>query len=119
MMNRLLVLLPSIGLALTACAPGEPESIVIVNARVIDGGGGPARNVNVRVVAERIATVGDFEPSSGDTLVDADGLVLAPGFIDVHSHHDYKTGRCETRSWARTTSAMRHRKRWRRWRICY
>ena len=91
-MKRSLALLPSIGLALTACAPGPPEPtpVVIVNARVIDGSGGPSRNANVRVVGDRIDAIGDFEPAPDDTTVDAEGLVLAPGFIDVHSHHDYK-----------------------------
>ena len=92
MIKRILPLLTSVGLAVAACAPGEPEPapVVIVNARVIDGSGGPARNANVRVVGDRIAAVGDVEPSAEDSVVDADGLVLAPGFIDVHSHHDYK-----------------------------
>ena len=82
----------AIGLALTACAPSEPEpaGTVIVNARVIDGSGGPSRDVNVRIEGDRIVAVGDFEPSTGDTVIDAGGLVLAPGFIDVHSHHDSK-----------------------------
>ena len=80
----------SVGLASTACAPAEPTSTVIVNARVIDGSGLPSRNVNVRIAGDRIAAVGDFEPAAEDTLVDAEGLVLAPGFIDVHSHHDYR-----------------------------
>jgi len=44
--------------------------------------------MNVRVVGERIAAIGDFEPSAQDTVIDAGGLVLAPGFVDVHSHHD-------------------------------
>ena len=83
-------LLLGAGLALAACAPGEPApaGTVIVNARVIDGSGGPSRDVNVRIEGDRIAAVGDFEPSTADTVVDAGGLVLAPGFIDVHSHHD-------------------------------
>lgn len=71
-----------------ACAEREPPGVVIVNARVIDGSGGPSRSVNVRVVGERIAAVGNFAPPAGDTVVDAGGLVLAPGFIDAHSHHD-------------------------------
>ncbi len=71
-----------------ACAESEPRGMVIVNARVIDGSGGASRNVNVRVVGERISAVGDFEPPAGDTVVDAGGLVLAPGFIDAHSHHE-------------------------------
>lgn len=80
------------GLAPIACAPGEPApaGTVIVNARVIDGSGGPSRDVSVRIEDDRIAAVGDFEPSAEDTVVDADGLALAPGFIDVHSHHDSK-----------------------------
>jgi N-acyl-D-amino-acid deacylase len=71
-----------------ACAEGEAHGVVIVNARVIDGNGGPSRNVNVRIVGERIAAVGDFKPPAGDAIVDAGGLVLAPGFIDAHSHHE-------------------------------
>jgi len=87
---RSLMLLPGIVVALTACAPDAPEptGMVIVHARVIDGSGGPARDVNVRVVDDRIANVGNFDPSSEDSVVDAMGLVLAPGFIDAHSHHD-------------------------------
>ncbi len=90
MTKRSLAILPTIALLLTACAPEAPEptGVVIVNARVIDGTGGPSRDVNVRVVAERIADVGTFEPSLQDALVDAEGLVLAPGFVDAHSHHD-------------------------------
>ncbi|MCH8073868.1 MAG: D-aminoacylase [Proteobacteria bacterium] len=90
MIKRSLAILPGIVLALTACGPDalEPTGVVIVNARVIDGSGGPSRDVNVRVVGDRIATVGNFEPSADDTVVDAEGLVLAPGFIDSHSHHD-------------------------------
>ena len=90
MIQRSLAILPIVVLVLTACAADAPEptGVVIVNARVVDGSGGPSRDVNVRVVGDRIATVGNFEPSEKDTLVDANGLVLAPGFIDAHSHHE-------------------------------
>jgi N-acyl-D-amino-acid deacylase len=87
-MNRLAVAWLSWMLAATcAWADGGPSGIVIVNARVIDGSGGPSRSVNVRIVGERITAVGEFEPPAGDTVVEAGGLVLAPGFIDAHSHH--------------------------------
>jgi N-acyl-D-amino-acid deacylase len=90
MIKKFRVILASMVLVLTACAPDAPvpTGVVIVNARVIDGSGGPSREVNVRIVGERIGTVGNFEPGAKDTLVDANGLVLAPGFIDAHSHHD-------------------------------
>jgi N-acyl-D-amino-acid deacylase len=91
MIKRFLASLPGIAPALTACAPDVPEPVgtVVVNAQVIDGSGGPAQDINVRIVGERIKTVGDFEPTPGDTVVDANGRVLAPGFIDTHSHHDH------------------------------
>lgn len=62
-------------------------STLIVNASIVDGTGSPARRGAVRVVGDRIADVGELTPRPGDRTVDAGGLVLAPGFIDTHSHH--------------------------------
>ena len=61
---------------------------VITNALVIDGSGSPGRRMSVRVVGDRIAAVGEFQPRAGENVVDAGGLVLAPGFIDTHTHAD-------------------------------
>jgi N-acyl-D-amino-acid deacylase len=63
-------------------------SVLIVNAVVIDGTGAPRRPAAVRVSGDRIAEVGALSPAPGETVVDAKGLVLAPGFIDTHSHGD-------------------------------
>jgi len=63
-------------------------SILIVNAVVVDGTGAPGRKAAVRVRGDRIAEVGALSPAAGETVVDAKGLVLAPGFIDTHSHGD-------------------------------
>ena len=65
-----------------------PHPVVITGARVIDGTGGPSRSVSVRVEGDRIDAVGDLEPHPGDLVLEAEGLVLAPGFIDTHSHAD-------------------------------
>jgi N-acyl-D-amino-acid deacylase len=73
----------SLLLASTALA-----STLIVGAKVVDGSGGPARAVSVRIDGDRIAAVGVLAPTPGETVIDAKGLVLAPGFIDAHSHHD-------------------------------
>lgn len=63
------------------------SSTLILDASIVDGTGGPARKGAVRIVDGRISEVGDLTPRHGDSVVDAGGLVLAPGFIDTHSHH--------------------------------
>jgi N-acyl-D-amino-acid deacylase len=65
-----------------------PPPTLITNARVIDGSGAPARAASVRLEGGRIAAIGELAPRPGETIVDAHGLVLAPGFIDTHSHAD-------------------------------
>ena len=62
------------------------------NASLIDGTGAPARMADVAVAGYRISAVGPpgelAPPSPGAQVVDLDGLALAPGFIDVHTHYD-------------------------------
>jgi N-acyl-D-amino-acid deacylase len=58
----------------------------ITGASVADGSGAPLRTANVRVVGDAIASIGGASPQAGDRVVDGTGLVLAPGFIDVHNH---------------------------------
>ena len=74
--------------ALAGCAPEPVSSTLIVNASIVDGTGSPARAGAVRIDGDRIVEVGDLEPKRGEQVVDAGGHVLAPGFIDVHSHHE-------------------------------
>lgn len=61
-------------------------SRVIVGARIIDGTGRPGFRANVRVEGDRIAAIGSFKPRPGEDVIDAAGMVLAPGFIDIHNH---------------------------------
>lgn len=63
-------------------------AILIHNARIIDGSGEPASLAAVRIRGDVITDVGDLSAEQGDHVVDANGLILAPGFIDTHSHHD-------------------------------
>ena len=63
--------------------------LVIRGATVYDGTGGPARVCDVGVSAGRIAAVGDLGAERPGVSVEAAGLALAPGFIDVHSHDDF------------------------------
>jgi N-acyl-D-amino-acid deacylase len=62
------------------------SATVIVNAQVADGTGKPLRRVNVRLSGNRITKVGEFQPAKDEQIIDAKGLVLAPGFIDIHNH---------------------------------
>ncbi|HVA85668.1 MAG TPA: D-aminoacylase [Candidatus Saccharimonadales bacterium] len=66
------------------------QGVLIHGATVVDGTGAPGRRADVLVRGGRIAAVGrraGTEP--GDRVVDGDGLALAPGFIDLHSHADF------------------------------
>jgi N-acyl-D-aspartate/D-glutamate deacylase len=60
---------------------------VIRNGLVVDGTGSPARRADVGVLDGRIVAVGPVE-ESGATELDAEGLVVAPGIIDPHTHYD-------------------------------
>src|SRR3989454_9879846 len=70
--------------------------LLLRNALVVDGSGGEARHVDATVDGGRIASVGEAPPSprtgagpgEESEEVDLDGLVLAPGFIDIHTHYD-------------------------------
>jgi N-acyl-D-amino-acid deacylase len=63
--------------------------MTFTNVRIVDGTGAPARTGAVRVLGDTIIAVGDVQPAAGDSIIDGRGMVLAPGFIDTHSHHDY------------------------------
>ena len=79
---------PIVVALLCIAAPAAAQRpILIRNALVVDGSGGPARAVDVRIVGATIRQIGRLTPTAADSVVDAQGLVLAPGFIDTHSHH--------------------------------
>ena len=62
--------------------------LLISGARVIDGSGGASRFIDVAVDRDRIVDLGDCHHWQADTTIDARDLVLAPGFIDSHTHDD-------------------------------
>jgi N-acyl-D-amino-acid deacylase len=70
-----------------ACAP-TAETTLISDVLIVDGTGAPGYAGSVRLQGERIAEIGDLTATRGETVIDGVGLVLAPGFIDSHSHHD-------------------------------
>jgi N-acyl-D-amino-acid deacylase len=62
--------------------------LILRGATVVDGTGDPRRIADVEVVDGRIITVGEVEDVTGAEVVDLTGLVLAPGFVDIHTHFD-------------------------------
>lgn len=61
--------------------------IVIRGGTVIDGSGAPGRNADVAIDGDRIVAVGKVS-SRGDREIDADGLLVTPGLVDIHTHYD-------------------------------
>ena len=76
----------AIAAGLAARAQNVTSGRTIVAADLADGSGAPLRRANVRFVNDRIVAVGDVTPQKGDDVIDGKGLVVAPGFIDIHNH---------------------------------
>jgi N-acyl-D-amino-acid deacylase len=64
-----------------------PKTELITNIKLIDGTGNPARNLSVRILDKKISEIGQLTPFKNEKVIDGKGKVLAPGFIDSHSHH--------------------------------
>ncbi|MDB5137617.1 MAG: D-aminoacylase [Mucilaginibacter sp.] len=60
--------------------------IILKNGKIIDGTGNPWFYGDVGVVKNKIIGIGDLSKSKADKTIDATGLIIAPGFIDVHTH---------------------------------
>lgn len=86
---KLAMLLAALGAAL-AQAPAAPQvgafDVVIRHGTVLDGTGLPAFAADVAIAGDRIAAVGDLSRARAALDIDATGLYVAPGFINIHSH---------------------------------
>jgi N-acyl-D-amino-acid deacylase len=90
MTQRSVVLL---GLLLaSACArptAQQPYDVLITGGSVLNGEGTPAVRADVGIRGGRIATIGDLGTAAAARRIEATGLTVAPGFIDIHNHSDY------------------------------
>ena len=87
-LHRFLVLGAITALSLAAA----DYDLLIRNARIADGSGSPAITGDVGIAGGKIVAVGKLASATATRAIDAGGHVLAPGFIDVHTHVDLKIG---------------------------
>ena len=73
-------------LPVNAEAPAPPYDLLITNARIVDGSGNPWFRADVAIKDGRIARIGRLGSDTANRTIDARGQILAPGFIDVHTH---------------------------------
>lgn len=81
--------------------PGEPAfeaDVVVRGATLYDGSGAAGVAGDVAIRGDRIVAVGRFAVAGSPRILDAKGLVVAPGFIDLHTHSDYPLQRAATRA---------------------
>lgn len=76
-------------LALGTATAADSYDLVIRNGRLVDGTGNPWFHGDVAVRGDRMIAVGRIPNATAKREIDAKGLVVAPGFIDMHSHSDF------------------------------
>jgi len=64
------------------------SALLLRGGTVIDGTGAPRFGADVRIEGDRIVAVGERLAAYGARVIDATGKIVAPGFIDVHTHDD-------------------------------
>src|SRR5262249_12695356 len=93
MTTRYRWMFPAALLLCSACAPAAPAppiyDVLITGGAVLDGTGAPAVKADVGIRDGRIADIGDLKTATAKRRIDATGLTVAPGFIDMHNHSDY------------------------------
>ncbi len=83
------MLAPAFVLLAATVAPAPVYDLVFSGGRVVDGTGAPWFRADVAVVGDRIAAVGDLASAQAKRRIDASGLVIAPGFIDMLGQSEY------------------------------
>ena len=72
----------------TACKTAPDFDLLIVGGFILDGSGKEGFKGDIGILGDRIIAIGDLKERKAGQRIDADGLAIAPGFIDFHSHSD-------------------------------
>ncbi len=87
-------MLPLVLIAWCSIAAPQPEAgvdadVVLQMATLHDGSGRPGRVGDIAIKGDRIVAIGSFKVKGNPRLLDCNGLIISPGFIDLHTHSDY------------------------------
>jgi N-acyl-D-amino-acid deacylase len=75
---------------LLGCSLRNRFDLIIRNGLLLDGSGRAGIKTDLGIKGDKIAAISDLRSSSADLVIDAEGLAVAPGFIDIHTHTDSK-----------------------------
>ena len=67
-------------------AQAPPYDLILRNGRIVDGSGSPWYRADVAIRGDTIVSIAPSISESAARIIDAGGQVIAPGFIDIHSH---------------------------------
>lgn len=94
--QALLAIFTACGMILFALAPVSAQEptptydVLILGGHVIDGTGASRHRADVAILGDRIAAIGDLDGSAARDTIDATGLIVAPGFIDMLGHSEFR-----------------------------
>lgn len=95
---RSLLLIPSIALCNSVRGEKVVVDIWLHDGQVIDGTGDAIRDENVAITDGKIVAIGEGDEVEATWSIDCSGLIVCPGFIDLHNHSDGEVEKAETRA---------------------
>jgi N-acyl-D-aspartate/D-glutamate deacylase len=100
-MKHLLFTLTLLALSAAPARTGEAPvqaDVVIRGATIYDGSGGPGRVGDLAIRGDKVVAVGKFAVAGKPRVIDGEGLIISPGFIDLHTHSDTPLTKSATRA---------------------